>query len=104
LSLYLRIYLLNVVYEDDHLVIINKEAGMVVHPGHGNYTGTLINALAWRFRDMPLFQKSGNCVLDLFTGLTRNTSGLLVIAKTELAMNRLANSFSIKPPKENMLP
>ncbi|MGF1587262.1 MAG: RluA family pseudouridine synthase [Bacteroidales bacterium] len=88
----------NVVYEDDHLVIVNKEAGMVVHPGHGNYTGTLINALAWRFKDMPLF-KSGELRPGLVHRIDKNTSGLLVIAKTELAMNRLAKQFFDKTTK-----
>ncbi len=82
----------NVVYEDDHFVIVNKEAGMVVHPGHGNYTGTLVNALAWRFRDMPLF-KSGELRPGLVHRIDKNTSGLIVVAKTELAMNRLAKQF-----------
>ncbi len=82
----------NVMYEDDHLVVVDKEAGMVVHPGHGNYTGTLVNALAWRFRDLPLF-KSGEMRPGLVHRIDKNTSGLLVIAKSELAMNRLAKQF-----------
>jgi 23S rRNA pseudouridine1911/1915/1917 synthase len=82
----------DVIYEDEHLVIVNKEAGMVVHPGHGNYSGTLVNALAWRFRDMPLF-KSGELRPGLVHRIDKNTSGLLVVAKTELAMNRLAKQF-----------
>lgn len=82
----------DVVYEDDHLIIVNKEAGMVVHPGHGNYTGTLVNALAWRFRNMPLFE-SGELRPGLVHRIDKNTSGLLVVAKTELAMNRLAKQF-----------
>ncbi|TVR70690.1 MAG: RluA family pseudouridine synthase [Marinilabiliales bacterium] len=82
----------NVIYEDDHLVVVNKAPGMVVHPGHGNYTGTLINALAWRFREMPLFE-SGELRPGLVHRIDKNTSGLLVVAKTELAMNRLARQF-----------
>lgn len=82
----------DVEYEDDQIIIINKKAGMVVHPGHGNYSGTLINALAWRFRNMPLF-KSGELRPGLVHRIDKNTSGLLVIAKTELAMNRLAKQF-----------
>jgi 23S rRNA pseudouridine1911/1915/1917 synthase len=81
-----------VVYEDEHLVVVNKEAGMVVHPGHGNYSGTLVNALAWRFRDMPLF-RSGELRPGLVHRIDKNTSGLIVVAKTELAMNRLARQF-----------
>ncbi len=82
----------DVVYEDDHLVVVNKRAGMVVHPGHGNYTGTLVNALAWRFRDMPLF-RSGELRPGLVHRIDKNTSGLVVVAKSELAMNRLAKQF-----------
>jgi 23S rRNA pseudouridine1911/1915/1917 synthase len=87
-----------VVYEDDHLVIVNKKAGMVVHPGHGNYTGTLVNALAWRFRNMPLF-KTGELRPGLVHRIDKNTSGLIVIAKNELAMNRLARQFYNKTTK-----
>ncbi len=83
---------IDVIYEDAHIVIVNKQAGMVVHPGHGNYTGTLVNALAWRFRDMDLF-KSGELRPGLVHRIDKNTSGLLVIAKTEMAMNKLAKQF-----------
>ncbi len=92
----------NVVYEDDHFVIVNKEAGMVVHPGHGNYTGTLVNALAWRFRDMPLF-KSGELRPGLVHRIDKNTSGLIVVAKTELAMNRLAKQFFDRKTKREYI-
>ncbi len=83
---------LNVVYEDDDFVIINKEAGMVVHPAYGHYTGTLINALAYRYSDLPIF--NGN---DARPGLVhridKNTSGLLVIAKNEVSKNKIALQF-----------
>jgi 23S rRNA pseudouridine1911/1915/1917 synthase len=82
----------DVVYEDDQVIVVNKHAGMVVHPGHGNYTGTLVNALAWRFRDMPLF-KTGELRPGLVHRIDKNTSGLMVVGKTELAMNRLAKQF-----------
>ncbi len=82
----------DVIYEDDHLVVVDKEAGMVVHPGHGNYTGTLVNALAWRFREMPLF-KTGELRPGMVHRIDKNTSGLIIVAKTELAMNRLAKQF-----------
>ena len=82
----------DVVYEDEYLIVVNKSAGMVVHPGHGNYTGTLVNALAWKFREMPLFE-SGELRPGLVHRIDKNTSGLLVVAKTELAMNRLAKQF-----------
>jgi len=83
---------LNIVYEDDHLIVINKEPGMVVHPGYGNYTGTLVNALMWHLRDNPLFS-SGDQRPGLVHRIDKNTSGLLVIAKSELAHNRLAKQF-----------
>lgn len=83
---------LDIVYEDTDLLVVNKPAGMVVHPAHGNYTGTLINALLYHLRDIPLF-KTGDVRPGLVHRIDKNTSGLLVIAKTELAMNRLAKQF-----------
>lgn len=83
---------INIVYEDDDLVVVNKEAGMVVHPGHGNYSGTLVNALMYHLRDVPLF-KSGDVRPGLVHRIDKNTSGILVIAKTEFAMNHLARQF-----------
>jgi len=83
---------INILYEDDHLIVVNKEAGMVVHPGHGNYTGTLVNALCWHLKDVPLFQ-SGEIRPGLVHRIDKETSGILVIAKTELALNRLAKQF-----------
>lgn len=83
---------LNIVFEDDHLMIVNKPAGMVVHPAYQNWTGTLVNALAYHFQNLP--QMAGN---DGRPGLVhridKDTSGLLVIAKTEIAMNSLAKQF-----------
>jgi 23S rRNA pseudouridine1911/1915/1917 synthase len=83
---------LNILYEDDHLIVVNKEAGMVVHPGHGNYTGTLVNALCWHLKDLPLFQ-TGEIRPGLVHRIDKDTSGVLVIAKSELALNRLAKQF-----------
>jgi len=83
---------LNILYEDDHLLVVNKEAGMVVHPGHGNFSGTLVNALAWHLRDIPLF-KSGEMRPGLVHRIDKDTSGILVVAKTEMALNRLARQF-----------
>jgi len=83
---------LNVVFEDEHILVINKNAGLVVHPGVGNYTGTLINALYYYYRDLPLFQ-TGDMRPGLVHRLDKNTSGILLIAKTELALNRLAKQF-----------
>ncbi|MBN2480512.1 MAG: RluA family pseudouridine synthase [Bacteroidales bacterium] len=82
----------NILYEDDSLIVVNKDAGMVVHPGHGNYTGTLVNALAWHLKDLPLFQK-GEIRPGLVHRIDKDTSGVLVIAKTELALNKLARQF-----------
>ena len=83
---------LNVLYEDDEVIVIKKEAGMVVHPGYGNYTGTLVNALMHHFKDLPLFQK-GELRPGLVHRIDKNTSGILVVAKTEFALNYLAKQF-----------
>ncbi|KPL12799.1 MAG: pseudouridine synthase, partial [Bacteroides sp. SM23_62] len=83
---------LDIVFEDEHILVINKAAGMVVHPGVGNWSGTLINALYYHFRDLPLFQ-SGAMRPGLVHRLDKNTSGILLIAKTELALNRLSKQF-----------
>jgi 23S rRNA pseudouridine1911/1915/1917 synthase len=83
---------LNIVFEDDYLLIVNKPAGMVVHPAYNNWSGTLVNALSFHFQQLP--QLPGN---DGRPGLVhridKNTSGLLVIAKTEAAMTGLAKQF-----------
>lgn len=84
---------LDIVYEDDVLLVINKPAGMVVHPGHGNYTGTLVHALAYHFDRLPM--NSSNRP-GLVHRIDKGTSGLLVIAKTELAMTHLAKQFEAK--------
>ena len=89
---------LNIIYEDDQLIVLNKEPGMVVHPGHGNYTGTLVNALMHHLKDNPLFQ-SGEERPGLVHRIDKNTSGLLVVAKTELAMSNLALQFFNKTTK-----
>lgn len=84
---------LNIVYEDDALLVINKPPGLVVHPGHGNYTGTLVNALAFHFDNLPLNSSERP---GLVHRIDKNTSGLLVIAKTEAAMTHLAKQFEDK--------
>ncbi|PWK18731.1 RluA family pseudouridine synthase [Xanthomarina spongicola] len=81
---------LDIVYEDDDLLVVNKEAGMVVHPGHGNYSGTLINALIYHFDNLP--NNSSNRP-GLVHRIDKDTSGLLVIAKNEEAMTHLAKQF-----------
>ena len=83
---------LNIVYEDDDLLIVNKAPGMVVHPGFGNWTGTLVNALAYHFDNLPK-GKNGDIRPGLVHRIDKDTSGLLVIAKTELAMTHLAKQF-----------
>jgi 23S rRNA pseudouridine1911/1915/1917 synthase len=83
---------ISIVYEDDDLIVVDKQAGMVVHPAYGNYSGTLINALMFHFRDLPLFQ-SGETRPGLVHRIDKNTSGLLVVAKNEYAHNRLARQF-----------
>ena len=83
---------LNILYEDDDVIVVNKEAGMVVHPAYGNYTGTLVNALMWHFRDLPLF-RTGELRPGLVHRLDKNTSGIMVVAKNEIAQNRLARQF-----------
>jgi 23S rRNA pseudouridine1911/1915/1917 synthase len=83
---------LNIVYEDDDVLVVNKEPGMVVHPAYGNYTGTLVNALMWHFRDLPLFS-TGESRPGLVHRLDKNTSGILVIAKNDYALNRLSKQF-----------
>lgn len=84
---------LDIVYEDDSLLLINKPPGLVVHPGHGNYTGTLVNALAYHFENLP---KNSSERPGLVHRIDKNTSGLMVIAKTELAMTHLAKQFEDK--------
>ena len=83
---------INVVYEDEDLVVVDKAAGMVVHPAYGNYSGTLMNALMYHFRDLPLFN-TGELRPGLVHRIDKNTSGLLVVAKNEYAHNRLARQF-----------
>lgn len=81
---------LDIVFEDDELLVVNKPAGMVVHPGHGNYSGTLINALVHHFQNLP---KNSNDRPGLVHRIDKDTSGLLVVAKTEEAMTHLAKQF-----------
>ncbi len=81
-----------IIYEDEDVVVVNKAPGMVVHPAYGNYSGTLVNALMWHFRDLPLFS-SGELRPGLVHRIDKNTSGLLVVAKNEFALNRLSKQF-----------
>lgn len=84
---------LAIVYEDAALLLINKPAGLVVHPGHGNYTGTLVNALAFHFENLPMNSSERP---GLVHRIDKDTTGLLVIAKTEAAMSHLAKQFEAK--------
>ena len=83
---------LDVVYEDEVLMVVNKPAGLVVHPGHGNYTGTLVNALAYYLQDDPLYDPADPNV-GLVHRIDKDTSGLLVIAKRAEAKAYLARQF-----------
>ena len=89
---------LNIVYEDDSLIVLNKPAGLVVHPGHGNYSGTLVNALAYHFKELPLFN-SDDPRPGLIHRIDKNTSGLLVVAKTTEAKVSLSLQFFEKTTK-----
>lgn len=81
---------IDIVYEDDDLLVVNKPAGMVVHPGHGNYSGTLINALIHHFENLP---NNSSDRPGLVHRIDKDTSGLLVVAKTEHAMTHLSKQF-----------
>ena len=89
---------LNIVYEDDQLLVVNKPAGLVVHPGHGNYSGTLVNALAYHFKDNPDYDVS-DPRMGLVHRIDKDTSGLLVIAKTPQAKTSLGLQFFNKTTK-----
>lgn len=83
---------LNIIYEDDDLLVVNKPAGLVVHPGHGNYTGTLVNALAYYLKDDPEYDPS-DPRLGLIHRIDKDTSGLLVVAKKPEAKANLSLQF-----------
>ena len=89
---------LDIVYEDRYVLVVNKPAGMVVHPGHGNYDGTLVNALAWHFRDTPDYDVN-DPRLGLVHRIDKDTSGLLVVAKTPDAKTNLGRQFFNKTTK-----
>ena len=83
---------IDIVYEDEDVVVLNKEAGMVVHPGYGNYSGTLVNALAYHFENLP--ENGGDSTRPgLVHRIDKNTTGLLVIAKNEHALTHLSKQF-----------
>ena len=83
---------INIVFEDEHILVLNKEAGMVVHPGYGNYTGTLVNALMHHLKDLPPVE--GESIRPwLVHRLDKNTSGIMIIGKNEFAQAKLAKAF-----------
>ncbi len=85
---------LNIVYEDDAIMLINKPPGMVVHPGSGNYSGTLLNGIAWHLQQQqPGLSEDQLPRFGLVHRIDKNTSGLLVLAKTDLSMRHLAKQF-----------
>ncbi|MFW2347703.1 MAG: RluA family pseudouridine synthase [Wenyingzhuangia sp.] len=84
---------LDIVYEDDEVIVINKPAGLVVHPGHGNYDGTMVNALLYHFKNLP---ENSEGRPGLVHRIDKDTSGLLVVAKTEHALSHLSKQFHDK--------
>lgn len=85
---------LNIVFEDDHVMVINKPAGLVVHPGSGNFNGTLINGVAWHLKQQqPDLDESKLPRFGMVHRIDKNTSGLIVLAKSELASMKLAKQF-----------
>ncbi len=91
---------LNIIYEDKFIIVVDKPAGMVVHPGHGNYSGTLLNGLLHHFKKLP---KNSNNRPGLVHRIDKDTSGLLVVAKTESAMTKLAKQFFDKTSKRKYI-
>ena len=89
---------LDIVYEDNEVLVVNKAAGLVVHPGHGNYSGTLVNALAWHFKDNPDYDVD-DPRMGLVHRIDKDTSGLLVVAKTPAAKTYLGKQFFNKTTK-----
>lgn len=84
---------LDIVYEDDAIIVVNKPANMVVHPGYGNYTGTLVNALIYHFDNLPNRTQDYFGRPGLVHRLDKHTTGIMVIAKTEEALTHLAKQF-----------
>jgi 23S rRNA pseudouridine1911/1915/1917 synthase len=83
---------LDIAYEDDDVIVVNKKAGMVVHPGAGNFTGTLINAIAWYLKDLEGFD-ANDPEVGLVHRIDKDTSGLIVVAKTSNAKTELGKQF-----------
>ena len=83
---------INIMYEDDDILIVNKDAGMVVHPGFGNWEGTLVNALAFHFKNLP--NMGDDTRPGLVHRIDKNTSGILIIAKNEKSMTIMGSKFA----------
>ena len=89
---------LDIVYEDKYLMVVNKPAGLVVHPGHGNYRGTLVNAIAWHMKDIPDYDANDPHV-GLVHRIDKDTSGLLVICQDTGCQDQISVfSSSTRPP------
>ena len=84
---------IDIIYEDDHLCLVNKSANMVVHPGYGNYDGTLVNALLYHFDQLPELPNDYFGRPGLVHRLDKHTTGLMVVAKTENTLTNLAKQF-----------
>jgi 23S rRNA pseudouridine1911/1915/1917 synthase len=84
---------LDIVFEDEHLIVINKPSNMVVHPGYGNYKDTLVNALVFHFENLPMRNDAFFGRPGLVHRLDKHTTGIMVIAKTEIALTNLAKQF-----------
>lgn len=93
---------LDIVYEDEDVLVVNKPAGLVVHPGHGNWTGTLVNALAWHFKDNPDYDVN-DPRMGLVHRIDKDTSGLLVVAKTPDAKTNLGKQFFNKTTRRQYI-
>ena len=93
---------LDIVYEDNDLLVVNKPAGLVVHPGHGNYSGTLVNALAYHFKDNPAYDVN-DPRMGLVHRIDKDTSGLLVVAKTPDAKTHLGKQFFNKTTRREYI-
>ena len=83
---------INIVYEDDDIILVNKQPGLVVHPGFGNFDGTLLNAIAWHLKDRPEFDMNDSRI-GLVHRIDKDTSGLLLLAKTPHAKTHLGKQF-----------
>ena len=84
---------LDIVYEDEDVIVLNKPTNLVGHPGYGNYSGTMVNGFIYHFEHLPVSESNPSSRPGLVHRLDKNTTGLMVVAKTELAMNSLAQQF-----------